>query len=139
MAENLNYEGYGVCFDNNSPNCDVYGRMYTIFKLTEGQGGSTCNNVKGVCPQGWHVPSNEEVEELLNFVGGQDIASDMLKADTIWAGYGTVIWEDAKGFAALQAGRGRDEGQFNGIGTRCEIWTSKVTDDDGRTTTPILT
>lgn len=130
MAENLNWAGAGVCFENNGANCDTYGRMYTIFETTGGQAASAGNHVQGICPQGWHVPSRAEVDTLLAFVGGASVGSDKLKADTIWAGSGTGVWEDEYGFAALPAGRGvinANGTNFNGLGNRCEIWTSEVT------------
>ena len=71
MAENLNYgemimetslpsnnniaEKY--CFDNSLSNCNQYGGLYTsqeVVQYTQSQGG------QGLCPQGWHVPTEAE-------------------------------------------------------------------------------
>ena len=68
MGENLNYAGtitpVGVCYDGDTANCHVYGRLYT---WTEVMGvpstyDTTLLNAKlpsqGICPTGWHVPSD---------------------------------------------------------------------------------
>jgi uncharacterized protein (TIGR02145 family) len=53
MAENLNYESnQSWCYDNNPEYCKQYGRLYTY---------EAANNV---CPDGWHLPSDEEWKEL---------------------------------------------------------------------------
>ena len=58
MAENLNYwTGSSECYDNNSKNCDQYGRLYDFKTALK------------VCPAGWHLPSEEEWRSLEKFIG----------------------------------------------------------------------
>ena len=58
---------------------------------------------KGVCPQGWHLPTNAEWDELLTAVGGASTAGSKLKATSGWdEGNGT----DDYGFSALPGGYG---------------------------------
>ena len=58
MAENLNYwTGSSECYDNNSKNCDQYGRLYDFKTALK------------VCPAGWHLPSEEEWRSLKKFIG----------------------------------------------------------------------
>lgn len=54
MAENLNYETYGMCYDNDPQNCTKYGRLYSKHSLSQ------------VCPNGWHLPDSLEFIILLN-------------------------------------------------------------------------
>ena len=82
MAENLNYDAVGVCFDNSIDSCAIYGRLYTA------------EQAQNVCPDGWHLPSQAEFQELLDVVGG----FDNLKSST-WGG------PDTYGFSALPAGK----------------------------------
>jgi uncharacterized protein (TIGR02145 family) len=64
MAENLNYvTKRSWCYNNDTCNCRQYGRLYT-WKVA-----------KKACPPGWHLPSIEEFETLLNNVGGKGIAA----------------------------------------------------------------
>jgi uncharacterized protein (TIGR02145 family) len=84
MAENLNYEVTGsACFDNDPDNCAKYGRLYSA------------TQAQSVCPEGWHLPSRAEFEELLETVGDD---FENLKAQE-WGG------EDTFGFTALPAGK----------------------------------
>ena len=112
MAENLNYEveGQSVCFDNLADNCAKYGRLYTwaaAVGKTEGECGygKTCelpDTVRGVCPEGWHLPSKAEWETLFDAVGERLIAGDLLKSQTGW--YGDINGKDEFGFTALPVG-----------------------------------
>jgi uncharacterized protein (TIGR02145 family) len=75
MGENLNYDqnsyGNDWCYDNNSSNCDTYGRLYDWYAVMQGENSSNSNpsGVQGVCPNGWHVPSDEEWKELEIYLG----------------------------------------------------------------------
>ncbi len=53
-------------YDNSTTNRDTYGGMYTWAAAMNGAGGSDSNpsGVQGVCPDGWHVPSDSELKEL---------------------------------------------------------------------------
>jgi uncharacterized protein (TIGR02145 family) len=90
MAENLAYDApSSKCLDEKSDNCQKYGRLYDW------------ETAKKVCPPGWHLPSKEEWQELLDFAGGDRIAGRKLKAKNGWhQGNGT----DDLGFSALPGG-----------------------------------
>ena len=78
----LNWADAGVCYDNTSSNCDTYGRLYSLDEAT-GQNLSTdTSHVQGVCPQGWHIPSKAECEELITFCGGPTAAAIKLNSTT---------------------------------------------------------
>lgn len=131
MAENLNYTGYGVaigeCYHNHSDSCTVFGRLYTWDEAMAGQASSTSNPsaVQGICPNGWHIPSDVEWNVLINFVGGED-AGTKLKAATGWLldGQGS----DAYGFGATPAGYllagDIRHGTFVGAGINARFWSS---------------
>jgi hypothetical protein len=73
MAENLNYEAEGSkCYDNNPANGQKYGRLYDW------------ETAKKACPPGWHLPSDAEWQELVDFAGGKEIAGKKLKAVSWW-------------------------------------------------------
>lgn len=57
-----------------------------------------------VCPDGWHLPNNDEWSVLLNLVGGEDVAGKILKAQTGWTPETGANGIDAVGFSALPAG-----------------------------------
>ena len=55
MAENLNYSNFGLCYNDKESNCEEYGRLYTWFEANDGI----------VCPDGWRLPSYEEINGLI--------------------------------------------------------------------------
>ncbi|MBR2058040.1 MAG: fibrobacter succinogenes major paralogous domain-containing protein [Fibrobacter sp.] len=143
MAQNLNYETTGsMCYGNLEENCAMYGRLYTWPAAmdsagtwsTNGKGcgyGSACSVafagsatlVRGVCPEGWHLPTQTEWETLFTAVGGQSTAGQKLKAASGWTAYSGIINEDAFGFSALPAG---DDllGYYHGEGNKAHFWSS---------------
>ena len=86
MAENLNFAGnsdwplpknYSYCYGGIAANCELYGRLYdraAAMNSTTCGYGKSCSLYdglnRGVCPDGWHIPSEEEVDDLLDFTLG---------------------------------------------------------------------
>ena len=136
MAENLNYAvDSSWCYENSADSCAKYGRLYT---WTAAMGVSATYNdavlgdsVKhqGVCPAGWHIPTNAEWTTLETAVGGEDVAGAKLKSASGWYkdGNGT----DAYGFSALPAGDRILSGDFISVGLSTDFWstTEGVTDN----------
>jgi uncharacterized protein (TIGR02145 family) len=68
LKENLNYAvGNSWCYDDNSSNCDIYGRVYDW------------NTALTACPPGWHLPSDAEWDVIVNYLGGSSIAGGKMK------------------------------------------------------------
>lgn len=112
MAENLNYatssgswcygEGGNVPGPNGaltislSPaeiraNCAMYGRLYdwvTAMNIDESYNFTLWNgrdfNHRGICPEGWHLPSYDEWQTLIDYVGDWETAGTKLKSETGW-------------------------------------------------------
>jgi len=61
------------CYDNNPTNCDLYGGLYTWATVMNGAGSSNDNPsvVQGICPTGWHLPSDAEWTQLTNYLLAQ--------------------------------------------------------------------
>ncbi len=99
MVENMNSPVSGSrCYNNNVDNCRKYGRLYNWRQATGGhdnEGGSISERVQGVCPAGWHVPTNAEWAQMNTSIGkdGKKLRSP--------------YWEvtgNSSGFSALAAG-----------------------------------
>lgn len=96
MAENLNYAGDGIghCYDDVPEYCDVAGRLYKW------------DVARGVCPEGWHLPSKAEFDTLLSVVkleyGEECSLADMFRATSGWSYGGQGC--DKTGFSAVPAG-----------------------------------
>ena len=124
---------------------DFKGRLYTwaaamdsagIFS-TNGKGcgdGKNCYPqypVRGICPAGWHLPTEAEYRALFTTVGGKSTAGKMLRSTRDWNGI--VDGTDAFNFAALPAGSfyvgpssnwSYLEGIYAGFGTYAHFWSS---------------
>lgn len=113
--ENHNAGG-GYCWYNNDiGNKSTYGALYNWYAVKTGN----------LCPSGWHVPSDEEWEILINFLGGKSVAGVKLKEA------GTSHWEqpakeadNSSGFTALPGGTRNRGGTFNAIGNNAHWWSS---------------
>ena len=135
MAENLNFvtkEGKSFCYGNKAANCTKYGRMYqraaAMDSLLTGCGASLSCDAKepfqGVCPNGWHLPSNDEWKTLFQYVGSTDNAGKILKSTTGWASNGNGT--DNYGFSILPGGF-YIEKKFMNLESRSYFWTSSKT------------
>jgi len=151
MAENLNYAYTAVpykykdntsdstswCYDNDPTNCAKYGRLYTWSAAMDSVGTWSANGkgcgygvqctpiypVRGICPEGWHLPNDTEWDTLFVAVGGSEVAGDVLRSQTGWDNNGNGT--DDFGFSALPAGyRYHYEGQFLYAGSEVHFWTS---------------
>lgn len=124
FAENLRYAGAGVCYANSDGNCEQYGRLYTMQEAMEGNSSdANPSTVKGICPQGWHVPSKAEWEELFNEVGGIEAAKTKLRSAEGWPVPNNNT--DAFGFGLTPSG-GHSH-QFVNLGTSAYFWTASAT------------
>jgi len=109
MAENLRVthapDGRDIFyFDYNDDSTDVatYGRLYEWVRLMH---TSQTEGSQGICPDGWHVPSDAEWEELASSLGGANVAGGKMKVS------GTDYWlapntgaTNSSGFNAKAAG-----------------------------------
>ena len=126
MAENLNYEASGSkCFDNLPAKCVTYGKLYNWTTAMAGSASSDANpsGVKGICPAGWHLPSEEEWNVLMKSVNPSCTDNDdcgagagtKLKANSLWSlSYG-IKGTDDFGFSALPGGIGYLDGSFESV------------------------
>ena len=160
MAENLNYadsvktpslKGKSWCYDDNPESCAVAGRLYTwaaaidsVKLATDKENPRDCGYGKictlsdivyGICPDGWHLPTNAEWKTLFVEVGGCTLseynsysscpsAGKILKSQTGWRG---DKGSNAYGFSAIQVGRRSAEGYFD----YDETYFWSVVEDDG--------
>jgi len=132
MAENLNYNASGsACYNNAPDSCAKYGRLYDWATVMDGASSSTLSpsGVQGICPSGWHVPSDAEWTALTIAVGGWSTAGTKLKSATGWnTGSGCIPGTNDYGFSALPGGNGFSGGNFNYAGNY-GIWWSATEKD----------
>jgi len=111
MAKNLNYAADSSrCYDDKSSGCFLFGRLYNW------------ETAMNICPSGWHLPSRDEWQTLVAFVGGYKIAGQKLKTNRI--GTKTNNGTDDYGFYAVPGGTINSKGNFCCIGTVGSLWSS---------------
>ena len=126
------YSGGNVGEAKSTSNYATYGVLYNWPAAMNGAASSINNpsGVQGVCPSGWHLPSDAEWTELIVFLGGKKVAGGKLKE------IGNEHWHtpneggtNESGFKALPGGCRKDylmEGpnvKFQDIGW-CGYWWS---------------
>jgi len=133
MAENLNYDvpdnTTDVCYQNSLDGCAKYGRMYnwqTAMNNFLSSSSSIPSEVRGICPAGWHLPSDAEWTTLVNYASGENTAGKKLKSTSGWNSRGNGT--DDYGFSALPGGSGNLGGSFINAGNY-GIWWSATQDN----------
>ncbi len=108
-------------YAKNPANGETYGHLYNWHAASD---------AKGICPDGWHVPTDSEWQDLLSFAGGDDVAGGKLKA-TGTLGQGNGLWQDPNaeatnehGFTALPGGYRLASGSFLQLSSNARFWTS---------------
>ena len=127
--------------NNSAANKTTYGLLYNWKAVRRNSGASAENpsGVQGICPDGWHVPSDAEWKQMERYVGMNqsdaegtgfrgDIAAQLC-GDAGWQSSGTAnaagnadaAERNASGFCALPAGCYSDN--YNGFGTCASFWS----------------
>jgi uncharacterized protein (TIGR02145 family) len=107
-------------YDNDPKNGEKYGRVYNWFAV---------NDSRGLAPSGSHIPTNDEWEQLIDYLGGLAKAGAKMKSKSGWNedGNGT----NSSGFSALPSGTRTIRDKFIGIGSYGNFWTYEERDNDG--------
>jgi len=103
--------GAQAVYNNDSGSLATYGRLYNWYAV---------NDARGLCPSGFHVPSDGEWTVLESALGGSSVAGTALKADSpAWDG------TNSSGFSALPGGDlNYDDGSFYNQGVFGNWWSS---------------
>lgn len=155
MAQNLNYAADSTyCYDDEPDSCTVYGRLYpwtvamnldTAYnKLNATYDDKIKGTHQGICPEGWHLPSEKEWKEMIDYAdshNGNEGASASMRAKYGWIANETyeINYIDRFGFAGLPAGArankemrksdcnhsyGYETNIYCGVGKEAFFWTS---------------
>jgi uncharacterized protein (TIGR02145 family) len=83
------------------------------------------SGVKGVCPNGWHVPSSAEWHKMLAFLGGASVAGGPLKAISSLWDIPNMGATNSSGFTALPGGLGDTTlSSFDDLGVKAYFWSA---------------
>ena len=131
---------------NDSTNADPYGALYTWSAAMDGAGSNDSNpgEVQGVCPDGWHMPSDQEWKELELFIGMNPAEVDSVGFNrNRGEGFGGRLkevgylhWRNPNtqannytGFTAVAGGNRQIDGNFRSLKRNATFWTSTEFDE----------
>lgn len=112
------------CYNDYDYNCSIYGGLYQWYEVMQ---YVDTIGAKGICPEGWHLPTIYEWGDMITYLGGTDVAGGKLKTT------GTSSWLSPNigatnecGFSALPAGWFDSifAHEFTNIGELAYFWTS---------------
>ncbi|MFA4942175.1 MAG: FISUMP domain-containing protein [Patescibacteria group bacterium] len=138
QSDNSILEKY--CYNNSDANCTAYGALY---QWNETMQYSVVESSQGICPAGWHVPSDTDLSILESYLTDSPNTCSASRS-SVWscanAGNklreaGTFHWSDpntgatnSSGFSALAASARLADGSFSGLGANSYLWSSSVID-----------
>ncbi|MCQ2270272.1 MAG: hypothetical protein MJZ52_03470 [Bacteroidales bacterium] len=154
MKENLRTNVGGGVYPQNDHHQTVtgedtvtYGRLYTWTAMMNGKPSSDAvpSGVQGICPTGWHVPSDAEWTQLTTYVnsvdgfrcGTDEAIAKALASKTGWSRSesacnvgGDQSSNNATGFSAVPAGVRSSVGGFADFGNYAQFWSATQHDGD---------
>jgi uncharacterized protein (TIGR02145 family) len=93
-----------------------YGNLYNWYAVSDN---------KGLCPNGWHVPTDGEWTTLTSYLGGEGVAGGKMKST------GTTYWviqsagtDNSSGFSVLPGGYRWNDGSFYSIRDYAFFWSA---------------
>ena len=102
-----------VWYNNNENFKYIYGALYSGYAAT---------NAKGLCPVGWKVPTLDDINVLIDYLGGANLAGGKLKS-TGTIQDGTGIWESPNTNATNDTGfKGVPGGYVGGHMNQAGYW-----------------
>jgi len=114
MSENLNYRSDFIeshCYDGYEDYCSQFGALYTWYSLMQGK---SQENAQGVCPEGWHLPSDNDWQQLVDSSGYTGIELQV---------------DGGSGFDVVMGGARYTNGKFLNRREYAYFWTSTNKDE----------
>ncbi len=116
------------CYGDNATHCASVGGMYLWNEVMQ---YTTTAGAQGLCPAGWHLPTDAEWSTLTTFLGGESVAGGKLKetGTTHWGSPNTGATNES-GFTALPGGIWDNfTWFFVGSSSTGKFWTSSPNGD----------
>lgn len=130
QTSNSTIEKY--CYNDNDANCNIYGGLYQWAEAMQYYNGATnsatwnpapSGNVKGICPDGWHIPTSSEWTTLKTYLG-DGAGGKMKSTDTnLWESPNTGA-DNSSGFTGLPGGYRNSSGGFTEVGISGNSWAA---------------
>ncbi|TVR75164.1 MAG: hypothetical protein EA408_00980 [Marinilabiliales bacterium] len=131
MADNLRYEPGSKVYNDDTAFAEIYGFLYPWSTASnDTPSDENPSRVRGICPAGWHLPSESEWQEMANYLRGAGVAGEKLKSSRLWDG------TNESRFDARPGGYGwysdYDYGySYSGEGNMTGFWTTTQSEPEG--------
>ena len=127
------YDGTDVDAAKATSNYTTYGVLYNWPAAMSGAASSSADpsGVQGICPTGWHLPSDAEWTTLTTYLGGESVAGGKMKeaGESHWTSPNTGATNES-GFTALPGGYRYLSGTFLNVGSYGSWWSSTQSNTD---------
>jgi uncharacterized protein (TIGR02145 family) len=121
------------CYNDETINCKIYGGLYLWDEMMDYLPSDNSNPgiTRGVCPAGWHLPTDNEWNELTDLLEGESVAGGKLKETGIihWASPNTGAIDEI-GFTALPGGYCSNYGYFLNLSNYAYFWSTTEYDNE---------
>jgi uncharacterized protein (TIGR02145 family) len=111
--QNTTSGAYAI-YNNDAANNTAYGKLYNWYAV---------NDSRGLCPTGWHVPSDAEWTTLETSLGGSSVAGGKMKSTAGWNAPNTAATNES-GFTGLPGGYRPSDVTYTTIGNLGLWWSS---------------
>lgn len=105
-------------YENDEVNRFIYGKLFNWYAVASGK----------LCPQGFHVPTKEEWQSLVDFLGGDTEAGKEMKESFLWNS--PFVGTNMSDFDAKPSGVRFEDGTFLNKGSEAHFWTSTESSTD---------
>ena len=127
--QNTTSGAYAI-YDNIPVNDSIYGKLYNWYAVAD---------PRGLCPAGWHVPSDSEWKQLESYLGmpsgeldnsglrggAQNIGGKLKSTSNLWQSPNTGA-TNTVGFSAIPGAYRNIDGPYYGLGVDAVWWSSSV-------------
>ena len=106
--------GAYAIYNSDPANNTLYGKLYNWYAVSDS---------RGICPAGWHIPSDEEWTALETNLGGSSVAGDKMKTTAVWNSPNAGATNES-GFSGLPGGYRDFGGAYYNIAFFGDWWSS---------------
>ena len=114
-------EGSSDCY-HDTPDGDACDETWSLNEYGPLYNWYAVGDARGLCPSGWHVPTDEEWTVMTDFLGGGSVAGGQMKTTYGWSNEGNGT--NASGFSGLPGGYRSSNGPFSLAGYSGYWWSS---------------
>jgi uncharacterized protein (TIGR02145 family) len=117
------------CYDDNPINCVRFGGLYQWSEALQYELNNVNSSIKikGICPDGWSIPSDSDFIYLTNYCGGLNNAGNILKSNSSWAN--GFNGRNDYYFSAIPTGIRYPQENYSSAGYNTFFWSTSYPDN----------